>query len=48
MSGCPMLDGDKLADGEISIIGVFTDYLREQGMAFGESSTSVLALLEKM
>jgi len=43
-----MLDGDKLAEGKISIIGVFTDYRQGRGMAFGESSTKVLLLLEKM
>ena len=48
MSGGPMLDGDKLANGQISVIGVFTDYCRELGMAFGESSTKILALLEKL
>ena len=48
MSGCPMLDGDKLAEGEISIVGVFTDYCPERGMAFGESSTKALAVLERM
>jgi hypothetical protein len=48
MSGGPMLDGDKLAKGQISIVGVFTDYWRERGMAFGESSTKVLGLLGRM
>jgi hypothetical protein len=48
MSGGPMLDGDKLAKGHISIVGVFTDYWRERGMAFGESSAKVLGLLDRM
>jgi Trypsin-like peptidase domain len=48
MSGCPMLDGDKLTERKISIIGVFTDYCRERGMAFGESATNALALLDRM
>jgi len=48
MSGGPILDGDKLAKGQISIVGVFTDYCRERGMAFGESSSKVLALLGRM
>ncbi len=45
MSGGPMLDSDKLANGELSIIGVFTDYCRERGMAFGESSARLMELL---
>jgi hypothetical protein len=45
MSGCPMLDGDKLAENNLSIVGVFTDYCRERGVAFGEAATRVLALL---
>ena len=48
MSGGPMLDGDKLAKGQISIVGVFTDYCRERAMAVGESSTKVLGLLGRM
>ena len=43
-----MLDGDKLAKGHISIVGVFTDYWRGRGMAFGESSAKVLGLLDRM
>ena len=48
LSGCPMLDGEKLAEREISIIGVFTDLPEGQGMAFGESSAEVIALLDGM
>ena len=43
-----MLDGDKLEKGNISIIGVFTTYRREQGMAFGERSDKIIRLLDVM
>lgn len=46
MSGCPMLDSDGLAENKLSIVGVFTDYRRERGIAFGEAATRVLALLD--
>jgi len=45
ISGGPMLDAARLTIGRISIIGVFTDYCRERGIAFGESSSKVLGLL---
>ena len=48
MSGGPMLDGDKLANGQVSVIGVFTHFLQERGMAFGESSSKVLMMLGQM
>jgi hypothetical protein len=48
LSGGPMLDSARLADGNISIIGVFTDHLKERGIAFGESSAKLVALLRGM
>jgi hypothetical protein len=48
LSGCPMLDGEKLSEREVSIIGVFTDFPDGQGIAFGESSAKVIALLDGM
>lgn len=48
MSGCPMLVGEKLAVNQVDIIGVFTDYHREEGAAFGESSRKIVELLEAM
>jgi hypothetical protein len=48
MSGCPMLDAVKLGMGQVSIVGVFTDYLPTTGRAFGESAPKVTALLEQM
>jgi hypothetical protein len=41
-----MLDSDGLAENKLSIVGVFTDYRRERGIAFGEAATRVLALLD--
>ncbi len=48
LSGGPMLDSSKLFMGKVEIVGVFTDYVREKGLAYGESSTEVLAMLEGM
>jgi hypothetical protein len=48
LSGGPMLDSARLADGNISIIGVFTDYLKERGIAFRESSAKLVALLRRL
>ncbi len=48
ISGGPMLDADKLALDQISIIGVFTDYLQVRGMAYGESSIKALGLIRGM
>ena len=43
-----MLDSNKLFMGKLEVVGVFTDYLREKGIAYGESSTKVLAMLEEI
>jgi hypothetical protein len=48
LSGCPMLDADRLAAGELSVVGVFTDYKKESGSAFGESSLNALQLIARM
>jgi hypothetical protein len=48
MSGCPMLDAVKLGLGQVSIVGVFTDYLPRSGRAFGESASKLIALLKQM
>ena len=46
LSGCPMLNSVKLLKGEVCIVGVFTD--QRDGIAFGEASPKVLALLSKL
>ncbi len=46
MSGCPMLNGERLALGIVSVIGIFTDYCSERGMAYGESSRKLIKLLD--
>lgn len=45
MSGGPMLDSEKLTQGELCIVGIFTDYLRERALAVGECSWVALDLL---
>ena len=32
-----MLDGDALAAGEVRVLGVFTTFRQQSGLAFGES-----------
>jgi hypothetical protein len=46
LSGCPMLDGEKLFNGEVRVIGVFTECPEDQGTAVGTSSTMIIALLD--
>jgi hypothetical protein len=48
LSGCPMLDGEKLFKGKVSVIGVFTECPEAKGTAVGTSSTKVIALLDGM
>jgi hypothetical protein len=48
MSGAPMLDTAMLGAGIVVIVGVFTDYVREKGLGFGESAPKVIALLEQL
>lgn len=48
MSGCPMLDSLRLRERQISIVGVFTEYRGDQGLAFGEVSSKVLSLLARV
>jgi hypothetical protein len=48
MSGAPMLDSQMLCAGKVVIVGVFTDYVQEKGLAFGESAPKVIALLERL
>jgi hypothetical protein len=48
MSGCPMLDTLGLAERVVRVAGVFTDYRRWCGRAFGEASWKVLSMLTRM
>jgi len=48
MSGAPMLDTKMLGAGSVVIVGVFTDYVQEKGLGFGESAPKVIALLEQL
>jgi hypothetical protein len=41
-----MLDANKLCHGNVSIVGVFTDY--RQGRGLGESAWKVIALLQQL
>jgi hypothetical protein len=43
-----MLDSLRLRERQISIVGVFTEYRGEQGLAFGEVSSKVLSLLARV
>ena len=43
-----MLDTKMLAAGSVVIVGVFTDYVQEKGLGFGESAPKVIALLEQL
>jgi hypothetical protein len=48
LSGCPMLDSHLLANGQVCILGVFTDYIKGEALSFGESSTTIIKLLETL
>ena len=48
MSGAPMLDSQMLGAGSATIVGVFTDYVQEKGIGFGEAAPKVIALLEQL
>jgi hypothetical protein len=48
MSGAPMLDSQMLGSGKVVIVGVFTDYVQERGLGFGEAAPKVIALLERL
>ncbi len=48
LSGGPMLDAEMLANGRVSIIGIFTEAPRELGIALGESSGKALSLISQM
>jgi hypothetical protein len=48
MSGGPMLDANTLRKGNIRIIGIFTDYVHQKSLAYGETAHKVLELLEQM
>lgn len=47
VSGGVMLDSDALMAGQVRVVGLFTDYAQSKGMAFGEVSAKVLALLDQ-
>jgi hypothetical protein len=48
ISGGAMLDSDALKAGEVRIVGLFTEYPNERGLALGETSTKIAALLDLM
>jgi hypothetical protein len=48
LSGGPMLDANKLLHGNVSIVGVFTDYRQRTGHGLGESAGKVIALLQQL
>jgi hypothetical protein len=48
MSGAPMLDSQMLGAGKVLIVGVFTDYVQEKALGFGESTLKVITLLEQL
>jgi hypothetical protein len=48
MSGGPMLDTGMLGAGKVMIVGVFTNYMQEKGLGFGETAPKVIALLEQL
>ena len=45
VSGGPMLDTVKLGEGVVAIIGVFTAYKKDRGLAYGETAQKVIDLL---
>lgn len=47
LSGGAMLDSEALMAGSVRVVGLFTDYGRAKGIAFGEVSAKVLALLDQ-
>jgi hypothetical protein len=46
LSGCPMIHSEKLIEGEVRIIGIFTD--QRDGIAFGEGSHKAHAMLKQL
>lgn len=46
LSGGPMLDSIALAQGQLQIVGIFTDKPNGKGIAFGEVAAKVLAMLQ--
>lgn len=46
LSGGPMLDSACLAIGKLSVVGIFTDKPEGKGVAFGEASQKVRAMLQ--
>jgi Trypsin-like peptidase domain len=45
ISGGPMLDTMKLREGKVAIVGVFTTYEQDRGLAYGETAQKVIDLL---
>jgi hypothetical protein len=45
VSGGPMLDTMKLSEGKVEIVGVFTTYEQDRGLAYGETAQKVIDLL---
>jgi hypothetical protein len=45
VSGGPMLDTMKLSKGKVEIVGVFTAYEQDRGLAYGETAQKVIDLL---
>jgi hypothetical protein len=37
-----------LGAGNVIVLGVFTDYVQEKGLGFGEAASKVIALLERL
>lgn len=45
LSGGAMLDADRLAAGEINVVGIFTDFHSDKSLAFGEAARKARAML---
>ncbi len=48
LSGGPMLDSNSLESGIVRVVGVFTDKPAPKGVAFGESSAKVRAMMDSV
>jgi hypothetical protein len=48
LSGCPMMDGEMLAAGQVRILGVFTTYESYYGTAYGEHATKIIEMMSQI
>lgn len=48
LSGCPIFDSIEAFRGNILVSGIFTDYVAEKGIGFGEEISKLQSLIKKL